>query len=67
MNIEVLLGRSEIYDILTHLTFLFIEADKIRNLAFIQDENWKPTRAFKIIEEVVKGEKNSAEKKKKLH
>jgi hypothetical protein len=29
MNIEVLLGRSEIYDILTHLTFLFIEADKI--------------------------------------
>lgn len=34
MNIEVLLGRSEIYDILTHLTFLYIEADKIRNLAF---------------------------------
>ena len=24
MNIEVLLGRSEIYDILTHLTFLYI-------------------------------------------
>lgn len=29
MNIEVLLGRSEIYDILTHLTFLYLEADKI--------------------------------------
>ncbi len=29
MNIEVLLGRSEIYDILTHLTFLYNEADKI--------------------------------------
>lgn len=36
MNIEVLLGRSEVYDILTHLTFLYIEADKIRNLAFIK-------------------------------
>jgi len=66
MNIEVLLGRSEIYDILTHLTFLFIEADKIRNLAFIQDENWKPTRAFKIIEEVVKGEKKFSRKEKEV-
>lgn len=34
MNIEVLLGRSEIYDILTHLTFLFMEADKIRDNAY---------------------------------
>ena len=66
MNIEVLLGRSEIYDILTHLTFLFIEADKIRNLAFIQEENWKPTRAFKIIEEVVKGEKKFSRKEKEV-
>jgi hypothetical protein len=60
------LGSSEIYDILTHLTFLFIEADKIRNLAFIQDENWKPTRAFKIIEEVVKGEKKFSRKEKEV-
>ncbi|WP_294272104.1 hypothetical protein [uncultured Chryseobacterium sp.] len=66
MNIEVLLGRSEIYDILTHLTFLFIEADKIRNLAFIQEENWKPTRAFKIIEEVVKEEKKFSRKEKEV-
>ena len=66
MNIEVLLGRSEIYDILTHLTFLFIEADKIRNLAFIQEENWKPKRAFKIIEEVVKGEKKFSRKEKEV-
>jgi len=29
MNIEVTRGRSEIYDILTHLTFLFIESHKI--------------------------------------
>ncbi|MGB5782781.1 MAG: hypothetical protein WBM42_12975, partial [Eudoraea sp.] len=29
MNIEITRGRSDIYDILTHLTFLYIEADKI--------------------------------------
>lgn len=66
MNIEVLLGRSEIYDILTHLTFLYIEADKIRDIAFIQEENWKPKRAFKIIEEVVQGEKKFSRKEKEV-
>ena len=29
MVIEVTRGRSEVYDILTHLTFLYIEADKM--------------------------------------
>ncbi|HSP12770.1 MAG TPA: hypothetical protein VLO29_09605, partial [Salegentibacter sp.] len=29
MNIEITRGRSEIYDILTHLTFLFVESHKI--------------------------------------
>ena len=57
MNIVVLLGRSEIYDILTHLTFLYIEADKIRQLAFISDENDKSTRAWKEIEAVAIGDK----------
>ena len=66
MNIEVLLGRSEIYDILTHLTFLYIEADKIRNLAFISDENDRPTRAWRIIEEVAKGEKKFSRKEKEV-
>ncbi|KMQ71362.1 DUF6909 family protein [Chryseobacterium koreense] len=66
MNIEVLLGRSEIYDILTHLTFLYIEADKVRNLAFVSDENDKPTRAWKIIEEVAKGEKKFSRKEKEV-
>ena len=66
MNIEVLLGRSEIYDILTHLTFLYIEADKIRELAFISDEKDRPTRAWKIIEEVAKGEKKFSRKEKEV-
>ncbi len=34
MNIEITRGRSEVYDILTHLTFLYNEADKIANRAF---------------------------------
>lgn len=37
MNIEITRGRSDIYDILTHLTFLFIEAEKISKRALIED------------------------------
>jgi len=66
MNIEVLLGRSEIYDILTHLTFLYIEADKIRKQAFIFEENDKSSRAWKIIEEVARGEKKYSRKEKEV-
>jgi len=66
MNIEVLLGRSEIYDILTHLTFLYIEADKIRELAHNKDENYKPSRTWRIIEEVAKGERKMSRKEKEV-
>ena len=38
MNIEITRGRSEIYDILTHLTFLFIESHKIMNRVVINEE-----------------------------
>ncbi|WP_062055057.1 DUF6909 family protein [Aquimarina longa] len=38
MNIEITRGRSEIYDILTHLTFLFIESHKIMNRVVINDQ-----------------------------
>ena len=31
MNVEITRGRSDIYDILTHLTFIFIESHKIKN------------------------------------
>ncbi len=37
MNIEITRGRSEIYDILTHLTFLFIESHKIRTAVLLND------------------------------
>ncbi len=38
MNIEVTRGRSEIYDILTHLTFLYIESHKIRRRVWLQKD-----------------------------
>ena len=50
MAIEVTRGRSEIYDILTHLTFIYIEADKIRAHAL---EEGKPTREWLKLEKIV--------------
>jgi hypothetical protein len=52
MVIEVTNGRSEIYDILTHLTFMFMEADKIRRNA-IQERGSK-TREWQKLESIVK-------------
>lgn len=37
INIEITRGRSDIYDILTHLTFLFIESNKICQKVFDED------------------------------
>jgi hypothetical protein len=39
MNIEITRGRSDIYDILTHLTFLFIESEKISKKVLIEDSD----------------------------
>ncbi|WKS95341.1 DUF6909 family protein [Riemerella columbina] len=66
MNIEVLLGRSEIYDILTHLTFFYLEADKVRNLGFDMEKGGTPRRIWKAIEEVAKGEKKFSRKEKEV-
>lgn len=38
MNIEITRGRSDIYDVLTHLTFLFIESHKIGRHVLEQKE-----------------------------
>lgn len=37
MNVEITRGRSDIYDILTHLTFLFIESHKIKDKVMLDD------------------------------
>ena len=50
MLIEVTRGRSEIYDILTHLTFIYIEADKIR--AHALDDGY-PTQEWLKLEKIV--------------
>jgi len=52
MNIEVTRGRSEIYDILTHLTFLFIESHKIMRRVIINEEG-SVTRDWKKLEAAV--------------
>lgn len=53
MNIEITRGRSEIYDILTHLTFLFIESEKICKRVLIEDTD-KTIRDWGKLEAAIK-------------
>ncbi len=55
MNIEITRGRSDIYDILTHLTFLFIESEKICKRVLIEDSD-KTIRDWVKLEQAVKKE-----------
>lgn len=55
MNIEVTRGRSEVYDTLTHLTFLYNEADKIRVKAY-NKQTQKINRIWRKIEEIALGD-----------
>lgn len=52
MNIEITRGRSEIYDILTHLTFLYMESYKIMRRVVI-DNGKNVTRDWEKLEQVV--------------
>lgn len=52
MNIEITRGRSDIYDILTHLTFLFIESEKICKKVLIEDTD-KTIRDWQKLAEAV--------------
>lgn len=52
MNIEITRGRSEIYDILTHLTFLFVESHKIMHRVIINEEG-NVTRDWQKLEKTV--------------
>src|SRR5690606_19639832 len=51
MNIEVTRGRSEIYDTLTHLSFLYNEADKIRKKAY-NNQTQKMSRVWAEVEKI---------------
>jgi hypothetical protein len=54
MYIEMTRGRSDIYDILTHLTFMYMEAQKI--LRNSEDYKERKRREWKLLEEIVKRE-----------
>ncbi|MCK0144120.1 hypothetical protein MWU78_00485 [Arenibacter sp. F26102] len=55
MNIEITRGRSDIYDILTHLTFLFIESEKLSKKVLIEDTD-KTVRDWVKLEEAAQKE-----------
>ncbi|MFT5627330.1 MAG: hypothetical protein ACJA1H_000103 [Glaciecola sp.] len=65
MNIEITRGRSEIYDILTHLTFLFIESHKISKRVLI-DEEGRTTRDWIKLEKAVLSKKKLTQQEREI-
>lgn len=65
MNIEITRGRSEIYDILTHLTFLYIESHKIASQVLI-GSNGKTTRDWQKLEKAVLSSKKLSKKDREI-
>lgn len=65
MNIEITRGRSEIYDILTHLTFLFIESHKIMRQVLINEEG-DVIRDWKKLEQAVLKKENLTQEEKEV-
>ena len=59
MNIEITRGRSDIYDILTHLTFLFIEAHKICERVLVDEDTGETIRDWGKLENFVKKEEKT--------
>lgn len=65
MNIEITRGRSEIYDILTHLTFLFVESHKISNRVLINEEG-NTTRDWVKLEKAVLAKKKLTQEEREV-
>ncbi len=65
MNIEITRGRSEIYDILTHLTFLYIESHKIMRQVLI-NENGDLIRDWTKLEQAVLQKKALSQQEKEI-
>ena len=65
MNIEITRGRSEIYDILTHLTFLFVESHKISKRVLI-NEKGGTTRDWVKLEKAVLSNKKLSQKEREI-
>ncbi len=66
MNVEITRGRSDIYDILTHLTFIFIESHKIKDRVLLDENQFEVTRDWHKVEHyVLQGNKLSQIDKEK--
>ena len=65
MNVEITRGRSDIYDILTHLTFIFIESHKIRNRVLLDDAGEVSRDWFKLEQAVSQNKKLTLVEKEK--
>jgi hypothetical protein len=66
MNVEITRGRSDIYDILTHLTFIFIESHKIKNRVLLDDIELEVTRDWQKLEQAVLQNKKFSLKEKEI-
>ncbi|WP_282774626.1 DUF6909 family protein [Phaeodactylibacter xiamenensis] len=64
MYIEMTRGRSDIYDILTHLTFMYIEAEKIRRNS--EDHRQRKRREWEMLEKIVTKEERGEEYNKEI-
>lgn len=64
MFIEITRGRSEIYDLLTHLTFLYIESNKICRHAL--DDKGQLIREWYKLEEIVLGDSGLTRKNEEI-
>jgi hypothetical protein len=66
MNVEITRGRSDIYDILTHLTFIFIESHKIKNRVLLDDIELEVTRDWEKLEQAVSQNKKMSLNEKEI-
>jgi len=66
MNVEITRGRSDIYDILTHLTFIFIESHKIKDRVLLDDIEIELTRDWEKLEQAVLQNKKLPLKEKEI-
>ncbi len=65
MNIEITRGRSDVYDVLTHLTFLYIESHKIAGKVLLNDDG-KVIREWTHLENTVLQNKKLDHKEKEV-
>jgi len=65
MNIEITRGRSDIYDVLTHLTFLYIEAEKLAKRILLNEEG-NLSREWKVLEDAILNHKDLSENEKEV-